>query len=86
LQETKITASQFVKARENSTKMLDFADKTLNQMPLPIPPRVVFTRLFGILFGRNDGFNPVGDEFIDKRLRPIAAGDKNIRKSFGKLV
>ncbi len=73
MQGTKITTSQLVEARKDAPKMLDFADETLNQMPFPIAPLVIFTRLFGIFVGRNDRFNPSRQERVQKMLRAIAS-------------
>jgi hypothetical protein len=53
--------------------MLDFADKTLNQMPLVIAPGVVFMRFVGISPGRNHRFSTAGNDFIEKIARAIAS-------------
>ena len=60
--------------------MLDFADKTLDQMPFAITPLVVITRLFGILFGRNDRFSALGDDVINELLGRITAIRQHILK------
>jgi hypothetical protein len=73
MQEAEITASELVETREDTPKMLDFADKALDQMPFARPPGVVVTGLFGVDFGRDDDFNAIRDEFIDKGLCPISA-------------
>src|SRR5579871_4679587 len=68
LQKPKITTGQFVEARKDTPKMLDFADKALNQMPFAVAPIIIFSWLFSVDFRRDDHFNALGDEFHDKTL------------------
>ena len=53
--------------------MLEFADKTLNQLPLSIPPFIIGIGCFGNSGERDRGLGSLGVQFIPKRLRTIAA-------------
>jgi hypothetical protein len=66
VQETEIALCQLVEARKDTPKILDFANKTLHQMPFPIAPCIVLARRFGIFVGWNDHFNAPGVQFINK--------------------
>ncbi len=52
--------------------MLDFANKTLNQVPLTIQPCVVFAQDFGPLMWRNNGFNTAIQQVFDEMHCRIA--------------
>src|SRR5262245_6167933 len=80
MQETQITPSQFVEARKDTPKMLDFADKTLNQRPLSIAPDIVCVRLPGIFLGWNDSLSATGRDFVQKIFRAIASIGNHILK------
>ena len=54
MQETKETASELVKAREDTTKMLDLVEKTLDQGAFSIAPGIILTWLLPILARRDD--------------------------------
>ena len=58
--------------------MLDFADKALNQMSLPITPLVVLTRRFGVSLRRDHCFRTAGGDFIQKIVRAVAAVGQHI--------
>jgi hypothetical protein len=73
LQEAEITTRELVETRKDTPKMLDFADKTLNQMPFAIAPGIILARLDGVFVGRNDDGHAASDEFIHKHLGTIAA-------------
>jgi len=53
--------------------MLDFADKTLDQMPLAIEPFVVLTQDFGALMWWNHGFNASIQQIFDEMGRRVAS-------------
>jgi hypothetical protein len=63
------------------TKMLDFVDKTLDQMPFTIQPSVIITLGFGALMGWDHGLclmvNNKGDEF----LRGVATVSNDMLRS-----
>lgn len=53
--------------------MFDLADEALDQMPLPIKPRIVRMWLPGILFGRDYRFHARSNNLIAKVCGAVAA-------------
>lgn len=64
---------KFIETGENSAEMFDLADETLDQMPLPIKPRVVCMWLAGILLGWNHRFHAGSNNVIAKVCGAVAA-------------
>ena len=60
--------------------MLDFADKTLNQVPLTVQPFVVLTQEFGALMRWNHSFNTSLQQICDEMGRRVASVGNQSRK------
>ena len=73
MQETQVTAGEFVKTREDAPKMFELVDQTFNQMPFPIQPCVVLPRQFGALMRRNNWQNIAFNQPVDEVLSGISA-------------
>ena len=56
--ETQVVLCQLIKAREDSSIVLDFIDEAFNQVPLTIQVFVILTLVFAILARRNHGLRP----------------------------
>lgn len=52
--------------------MLNLADEAFNQMPLPVQVLIILSLLKAILFWWNHGFNALGCERFDQRIRIVA--------------
>jgi len=53
--------------------MLDFADKTLDQVPLTVQPFVILTQDFGALMRWNHGFNASIQQIFNEMSRRVAS-------------
>ena len=66
LNESKITASEFIIASGDSTILFEFLEKTLHQVTFLVEKLVVFPRVFGIGLGRDAVRSAcLGDEVPD---------------------
>jgi hypothetical protein len=79
MQKAKETAGEFVKAREDMTKMLDLVEKTLDQGPFPVTPGVVLTRFLTIFTRRDDRDCPMVDDKGDEVITIKSAISQNMR-------
>jgi len=77
LEKAKITRRQFIKARKDVTKVLEFVHTTFGNMTLPIQMCVVITRLAPMLPGWHNWKGPqVFDQFNDRsRSLPFIRND-----------
>ena len=78
---------QFLKARKDSAKMLQFIDETFHQVALTIPALIIFPLLFGLRMRRYHDFYALFQQAIDKILRRIAPICDNpfTRQSLGSM-
>ena len=66
-------AIQFVEAREDAAKVLEFVDTTLDQMPFAVEPGIVRALEPGRLMRRDDRLSAQGLDVGDERRACIAA-------------
>lgn len=66
MQEAEKRAIQLIETREDTTKMLNFVDETLDQMTLTIQPFVVLAQNLAALMRRNHGFDPGFKEIVNE--------------------
>ncbi len=66
-------AIQFVEAREDAAKVLEFVNTTLDQMPFSIEPGIVLALELGRLMRRDDRLGAQGLDVGDERRARIAA-------------
>lgn len=72
MEKARIRAVELVKTGKDTPKMLDFADKTLNQVSLTVQPFVVLTQEFGALMRRNHRLNASIQQIFDEMGRRVA--------------
>lgn len=53
--------------------MFDLTDEALDQMPLPVKPRIVLVWLLGVLLGWNHRFHAISDNLVAKVCGTVAA-------------
>ena len=73
MEKSQIPRRQLIKARKNAPELLDLVDKTLDQMPFAVQPRVVLTADFRALVRRDHRLPTLLDDPIDERLPGITA-------------
>ena len=73
MQETGIRPIQLIKAGKDTPKMFDLANKTLDQMTLPVQPAVIFTQHFCPLMRWNHRLNIAIQQIVDEMCCRIAA-------------
>jgi hypothetical protein len=71
MQEAQVAAGKLIKARKDTTKMLDLVDKTLYQMAFTVQPSIVMAGLFAALVGWDHGFSTSLKHKVDKVLACI---------------
>src|SRR5258705_5363137 len=73
MEKSQITRCQFVKTGKDTAKMLNFVDKTFDQMAFTVQPSIVRTGRFSFLVRWNDGFRTLLHNPIDQGLSSIAS-------------
>src|SRR5262245_21714688 len=73
MKEAQEAASEFVKARNDMAKMLDFVDETLHQMAFTIQPSIIIAWLLAALMRWNDRDSASFKDKVDEVLTCIAS-------------
>ena len=71
MQKAQIRAIQFLKAGEDTPKMLDFVDETFDQMALSIQPSIILAQDFRPLMGWDHRLDAPRQQILDKICRCI---------------
>ena len=72
MQETGIRPIELIKAGKDAPKMFNLANKTLDQMTLPVQPAVVFTQHLCPLMRWNNRLNTATQQVVDEMSCRIA--------------
>jgi hypothetical protein len=73
VQQAQVGTIQFLKAGEAASKMRDLVDEAFDQMALSIQPLILRPQDFRALMRRNDRFDTLCQQLLDKIRRCISA-------------
>ena len=73
MKESQKTSSKLIKTRKEMAELLEFVDKTLDQVPFAVAPSVIDALNFSTLMGRNNRLGLMGKDESNQGLRSISS-------------